>query len=188
MVEHTLTPRPPLDGYRETFSDTRLEERTDLAIVSIAVPQGGKAALNKAIADEFGATVPETGQITTSSDGKIRFLGMSPDQIFVLLDAPETGAEQRIEVALKVCGYFTLQSDNWVKLRISGPASLAALERVCPVDLAPAAFPETRVARTVFEHMGAIVFRDGEDSFLLLSAASSAGAFLDAVRESIIRL
>lgn len=188
MVEHTLTARPPLDGYRETFSDSILEERTDLAIVSIAVPQGGKAALNKAITDAFGTTAPETGQITISSNGKIRFLGMSPDQIFVLLDEPETGAEQHIEAALKGCGYFTLQSDNWVKLRISGPASLAALERVCPVDLAPAAFPETRVARTVFEHMGAIVLGDGEDSFLLLSAASSAGAFLDAVRESIIRL
>lgn len=188
MVEHTLTARPPLNGYRETFSGTQLEEWADLAIVSIAVPQGNKAALNKAMADAFGATVPETGQITTSSDGKIRFLGMSPDQIFVLLDEPETGAEQRIEAAFKGCGYFTLQSDNWVKLRISGPASLTALERVCPVDLDPAAFPKTRVARTVFEHMGTIVLSDGEDSFLLLSAASSAGAFLDAVRESIIRL
>ena len=71
---------------------------------------------------------------------------------------------------------------------MAGTASLAALELICPVDLDPVAFPEDRVARTVLEHMGAIILREGADSFLLLSAASSAGAFLDAVRESIIRL
>ena len=188
MVEHTLTARPPLGGYRETFSDTQLEERADLVIVSVAVPLGGKAALNKTIADAFGSTLPETGKITTSKDGSIRFLSMSPDQIFILLDETETGSGQRVETALEGSGYCTQQSDNWVKLRMAGTASLAALERICPVDLDPVAFPEDRVARTVLEHMGAIILREGADSFLLLSAASSAGEFLDAVRESIIRL
>ncbi|MEX0694086.1 MAG: hypothetical protein WD075_06565, partial [Rhodospirillales bacterium] len=188
VVEHTLIARSPLDGYSEIFMDTRLEEVPGLAIVSIAVPQGGKTALDKAMQDAFGAMLPDTGRITTSDDNKIRFLGMSPDQVFALYDEPEAGAETEIETTLAGCGYFTRQSDNWVKLRISGPATLAALERICPVDLDPAAFPENRVARTVFEHMGSIVLGDGEEGFLLLSAASSARAFLDAVRESIIRL
>ncbi|MDX1786447.1 MAG: sarcosine oxidase subunit gamma, partial [Roseovarius sp.] len=68
---------------------------------------------------------------------------------------------------------------------ISGPGSLAALERICMLDLHPDAFKVNAVARTVMEHMGAIIARTGEDTYLLLSASSSAKSFLHAIELSI---
>ena len=60
-----------------------------------------------------------------------------------------------------------------------------ALRRLCPIDLAGAQFPLNASARTVMEHMGAIVVRVSVDSFLLLSASSSAKSFWHAVEVSM---
>ena len=81
--------------------------------------------------------------------------------------------------------YSSDQSDAWCLLRIDGPASRRALERVCPLDLHPDAFPVGAVARSVVEHLGAIVLREGENAFLLLSPRSSARSFLHEIERSI---
>ena len=59
------------------------------------------------------------------------------------------------------------------------------LERLCPLDLHESAFPVGAAQRTVMEHMGAVILREGTDEFLLLSASSSAASFLHAVKTSI---
>lgn len=185
MSEYTLTARSPLDGYQESFDGVALEEVRGLAIVSIAVPQGGSDALAKALPDAYGAALPKAGETSRSNDGQIRFLGMASDQIFAIFDHGEPDAVAVISEKLADAAYYTLQSDNWVALRISGPKSRAALERICPIDLAPSAFPEGRVARTLMEHLGVIIWPDDADSFFLISASSSARSFLDAVIISI---
>jgi sarcosine oxidase subunit gamma len=70
-------------------------------------------------------------------------------------------------------------------LRVSGPKSRIALERICPLDLHPSTFPQGRVARTLMEHLGVIILHEGPDTYLLLSARSSAGSFLHAVETSV---
>ena len=80
---------------------------------------------------------------------------------------------------------MTLQSDNWVGVRISGTRSRDALERICPLDLHPDVFGIDQVARTVMEHLGVIILREDKDSFLMLSASSSAKSFLHAIETSI---
>lgn len=188
MAEYALTANSPLGGYRETFVDAELEERPGIAIVSIAVPQGGGPALGRAIDLSYGASLPMTGNISKSRDGHTWFLGMSPDQIFAVFDDPTADAVRIIAGNLENSGYFTLQSDNWVKLRISGPNALAALSRICPVDLDPSVFLEDRVARTVIEHIGVIVLPEGGNAYLLLAASSMAASFLDAVRACLCRV
>ena len=185
MAEFTLNAEPVLGGYRYEHDGTVLEEVTGLAIVSIAAPLGGETALGEAMRAAYSADLPPPGGTTVSADGKTRFLDMGRDQLFALFDHAGADAAEVIAAALNQTGYVTLQSDNWVVLRLSGPLTLAALERLCPIDLRLSAFPLGAVARTVMEHMGAIILHEADDRFLLLSASSSALSFAHAVDTSI---
>jgi sarcosine oxidase subunit gamma len=91
-------------------------------------------------------------------------------------------AERVVEGKLGGAGYTTDQSDSWVVLEISGPDTLAALERLCPLNTAT--MPENGYGRTTMEHMGAAILRLADDRFLLMSASSSARSFLHAVETS----
>ena len=180
-----LVAEPALGGFEESFGGTDLVEISDLAIVSIAVPLGGDAALIGALSKTFGAGMPEPGQSVLSTDGKTRFLWTARDQLFALFRDKSPNAAAEIKARLGDTAYVTLQSDSWVSLRLDGENARSALERICPIDLHPNAFPEGRVTRTMMEHMGVFVLRDGANSFLLLSASSSAQSFLHAVKTSI---
>ena len=187
MSEYQLEPRPALGGYRADIGGIRIEEITGLALVSIAVPLGedGCKGLARALEQAFGTGLPDPGRLTRAKDGETRFLGMGPDQVFALFPHAGDDADRVLDEKLQGAGYVTLQSDNWLGLRVSGATARAALARICQIDLDPAQFGPDRVARTVMEHMGSIVLRDaGPDSFLLFSAASSARSFLHAVETS----
>jgi len=154
-------------------------------MVSLAVPLGGTDALSDAVASAYGVSLPRVGQSAVSQGGKARFLGLSQDQFFVLLDGMDPDVEQKVNARLGGAAYSTDQTHVWSALAISGPMARRALERICPIDLHPLAFPEGALARTVMEHMGAMIIRTGENDFLLLSAASSARSFLHAVETSV---
>jgi len=174
-----------LGGYHQSFEAVTLEEVTELAVVSIATPHGGADAVAESLKKAYGVAPPKAGEAILSDDGQTRFLGMASDQIFAVFDHAEADAAEVIAGKLNDAGYCTLQSDNWVGLRISGSRSRDALARICPIDLAPSVFPEGKSARTIMEHMGVIIYPDGPDSFVLLSASSSAGSFLHALETSI---
>ncbi len=184
MSDYTLTAGSPLGGYQESFDGVELAEAADLAIVSIAVPLGGAEALATALDQAYGAGLAAPGGSTASPDGAVRFLGLAQDQMFAIFSHDGADAANLVADKLGQAGYTTLQSDNWVVLRLSGPRVREALERICPLDLAPSAFPPGRVARTVMEHLGVIILAEDKDSFLLLSASSSAASFRDTVAVS----
>ncbi len=185
MSEYTMTALPALGGYQASFDGVTLQEVTATAIVSIAIPLGGDDAMAKALQDAYGTAIPRAGHTSLANDGATRFLGMSSEQMFAVFDHAGAHALDVIAGNLKDAGYYTLQSDNWVALRISGPRSRDALERICPIDLNSAAFPQGKVARTTMEHLGVIIYPDDTDSFILLSGSSSAGSFLHALETSI---
>ena len=68
---------------------------------------------------------------------------------------------------------------------ISGKGVRRALERICSLNLGPTVFEIDAAARTSMEYLGTIIIRNDEDSFLLMSASSSANSFLNAVEKSI---
>jgi len=184
VPDFTLISAPPLAGYDRSFGDIQLIAPTDLAIVSIALPLGGEDAAKKAIKTAFGIALPEVGMSNVAKDKTSSIMRLAVDQAFVLFPSATPDAEPQIAAKLKGAAYTTDQTDGWCALQISGPGARRALERICPVDLHPNAFAVNAVARTVMEHMGAIVARTGEDTFLLLSASSSAKSFLHAVEVS----
>ena len=186
MAEFALTARTPLDGYAGTFGGIALAEAAGLSLVSAAVPQGGDDAFAAALAEGFGASRPSTGDSAPGDRLGARILGMQPDQLFILFEAPDPDrAAETVSAALGPAAYVADQSDSWAMLRIQGRGVRAALERLCMLDLDDAAFPEGRVARSVMEHLAVIILRDGADSFLLMSPRSSARSFLHAVEQSV---
>ena len=176
-----LVSRPPLDGFRQEFDGLEIAEVADLAIVSIATPQGREAELARAVSDAYGIALPPVGASVGADTGNLRFLGLQPGQCFALFERRDDRPVEAIARKLSDGGYYTDQSDSWAVLRLSGARCREALERICPLDLHPETFATGAVARTAMEHLGVIIFRDGEDSFLLLSARSSASSFLHAV-------
>ncbi len=185
MLSLQLEAEPLLGGFQKSIAGTELAELTDLAIVSIAIPLDGERAFKTALSKAYGVGVPSPGQSILSADGKIRFLWTAPDQLIACFEDPRPRAAADLGEKLNNTAYVTLQSDSWVALRLSGGKAEEAMERICPLDLALKAFPKGAVTRTAMEHMSTFILRDDADSFMLLSASSSASSFLHAVQTSL---
>ncbi|MEM9971480.1 MAG: sarcosine oxidase subunit gamma [Pseudomonadota bacterium] len=182
MADITLTAAAPLGAQSVRIGPNRIEERTDLAVVSVAGPLGAEAALAAALNAAWNIDMPTP--CVSSVSGDIRAVQTTADQIFLIFRHRNPDAGGLVSEKIGDAGYTTDQTDAWVILDLSGPDTRAALERVCPVDLAPQTFPENAAARTVMEHLGALIVRTDEDQFLLMSARSSAGSFLHTVETS----
>lgn len=185
MSDQELAPLTALDGYTRDFNGTVLREVTDLAIVSIAIPLDGKPALAKAVKSAYGCALPKPAMSSLTKDGTTRLVSSQADQALVLFDHPSADGGVVVSKKLGDAGYYTDQSDNWTALSLSGPQTRTALERICPIDLDPKAFPVNASARTHMEHLGVLIICIATDAFLLLSARSSAKSFLHAVEVSV---
>ena len=185
VSKYLLKAQSPLNGMNRTFEGVIIKEITNRDIVSIATPLGGKDALSGAVRTTYQATLPIVGQWTGSNVDNAQFLGMASDQYFVMFDHSGSEALIVMESKLGSAGYYTDQSDSWVIIRIGGPKSRSALERICSIDLHPTVFPEGSVTRTLMEHLGTIILSEPNNYFLLLSARSSAESFLQAIQESV---
>lgn len=182
MVENALTAKPVLGGYAQQIGACALAERGDLALVSVATPLGGEAALHDKLASLWSLAPPTPTRSTVSGD--MRAVPMTPDQMMLVFKAAPDLTEASVAADLKGVAYTTLQTDGWVVLELSGAGSLAALERMCPLDLDDKAFAVNASARTSMEHLGVTLLRLAEDRFLLMAARSSARSFLHTVETS----
>jgi len=174
----------PLGGFNKGFGSVLVEELADKALVSIAEPLGSKTKLKTAIKKALGAEWPAIGTSTNSKKG-YHLLGIQSDMTFAFFDHPGGLADAAIKAALKDNAYCTDQSDAWVMIRVSGEGVYSALERICPLNLSKAVFSIGAVQRTSMEHLGVIILKDAEDSFVLMGATSSADDLLHAITLSI---
>ncbi len=182
MAEFTLEAAPVLGGVDMPVGENRITERSDLALVSIATPLGGDEALAAALQKGWSLAVPEP--TLSSVSGDTRAIRIAADQLMLVFTHDGPDANALVQGKLDGAGYTTDQTDVWVTLEVSGPDTLAALERLCPLDLHLDRFPVDATGRTIMEHMGALIVRLDTDRFLLMSASSSAGSFLHAVETS----
>lgn len=185
MSDFTLTSAPPLAGYNRQWSGVTLRAPADLAIVSLALPFGAEDAAKKAVKAAYGVDLPAVSKFVSTADKTASILRLSLEQAFVLFPHPTPEAEPVVAARLKGTAYTTDQTDVWTSLELSGPKARAVLERICPIDLHADAFAVNDAARTVMEHLGTIIVRTDADTFLLLSASSSATSFVHAVETSI---
>ncbi|MGI9389115.1 MAG: sarcosine oxidase subunit gamma [Boseongicola sp.] len=182
MADNSLIAAPLLGGADLSFGDSKVVERDDLALVSIATPQGGDDALAEALKSGWSLDTPSPTLSTTS--GNIRAIRTSSDQMMLVFPHATPDANEHVQGKLDGAGYTTDQTDAWVILEVAGPNAIAALERLCPLDLHDNAFPVGATGRTVMEHMGTLIVRTGNECYLLMSASSSAKSFLHAVETS----
>jgi len=187
VAELHLTAAPTLGGYAKDFDGVTLREVTDMAIVSLAIPLGGEAKAEAALKSAFGVELPAVGASVIGTDNA-RLVRLGVDQAFVLFPCDTPDAEPQIARRLRGAVYTTDQTDVWVAMEVSGALARTVLERVCPLDLCESAFAIDQSARTSMEHMGTIITRTGNDTFLLLSASSSARSFLHMLETSVFNV
>lgn len=185
MSDFTLSANSPLGSVRLNLAGISIRELADRALVSIAVPQGGETALGQALMSTYGLEFPDVGSSTVASATNVHLLGLQRDQVFVLAERSDEDPVSAVVENLGNTAYCTDQSDSWAIVELSGPECRRVLERICPIDLDAERFSEGAVTRTLMEHLGVIILRNGTDSFLLFSAASSARAFLHMLETSV---
>ena len=183
MDEIKLEATKSLGGADITIAGNRIIERDDLAMVSVATPLGGDAALKRALKAGHGLAMPSATGSTTSKNG-MRAVNTAPDQMLLVFAHTTPDAEHHVQTGLKGTGYTTDQTDSLVAIEISGPDTMAAMERLCPLDLHPDNFGTDMAGRTVMEHMAATIICLADAHFLLLAASSSAQSFLHAIETS----
>ena len=187
MAEFSLQAEPFLGGFQKDYGTVTIKEVTDRAITSLALPLGGEANAEKAIKSALNLHLPEVGMSTQSKDGATALLRLGKDQLFCLIEGKSDGHAAYSALAKKLGDdvYTTDQSDVWVSLTVSGPDSLRALERICPINLHHDEFAVGALARTTMEHLGTIIYRSSEAEYALMSTSSSAQSFLHAIQTSI---
>ncbi|MGB7286158.1 MAG: sarcosine oxidase subunit gamma family protein [Salaquimonas sp.] len=179
-----LKANSPLNGFETEINGVILKEVTGRSIVSIAVPKSGLNKLKAAIKKELKLDLPGPGKFTQTDNGSAMLLWMTPEQFFYVINDDNPIAANAVKSKLGSTAYLTDQSDAFVGLSVSGPKAIEALERICPIDISIEKFPVGNCARTMMEHLGAIILRTSNGEFQLMSATSSAKSFLHAVEVS----
>ena len=133
-------------------------------ITSVAPWPGQGAAVDAALAP-LGLRFPRAGEVV--EDGAARMVWSGRDQALLIgADAPE---------ALGEVAALTDQSDAWVTLALEGWDAEPAMTRLVPIDMRAAVFPPGRVARTLLQHMPAIIERRPGGAILIRTFRSMGG-------------
>ena len=124
----------------------------------------------------FGLPLPE--QPNTSARGDdAALLWMGPTSwLFVANPEVARPAFDDVRRALNDAGaaLFDLSS-SYVAWKVEGPAATRVLNRGCPLDLAPDAFPAGHCAQSLLGHVTALVHRpDASSTFIVIVARSYA--------------
>lgn len=182
MADISLVAAPVLGGFQQTFTTCTLAERIDIALISVATPRQGKDVLSKGISAKWALDMPGATKMTQANG--LRAIPLTADQFLLAFTPENERTEAAVQSDLEGLAYTTTQTDAWVILELSGKGSIAALERICPLDLDLEVFPDESASRTVMEHLGVLIVRLAEDRFWLMSARSSAASFLHAIETS----
>ena len=144
-----------------------------------------RVIIESSIDKSCSLSLPEMGQSTQSSDSSITLWRLQKNQVLAYFTYDGNDAEANLSSRFDAPAYYTDQSDTWAMIRVSGPRSRDVLERICPIDLSSNVFTLGSVSRTVMEHIGTIIFRDEDDSFVLLTMRSFANSMLHAIEVSV---
>lgn len=185
MANFTLTAESPLAGFSFEGEGITLHEVTGQSIVSIATPHKGESALAKAILLSYQVALPEMGQSINIAPDNAALLRLQPNQLFLISDELANDPISQIKPPVQEAAYLTDQSDAWVMIRVVGIKARTVLERICPINLQPDVFKPGFITRTMMEHMGVIIWREDENSYVLMGIRSSAHALLHAVEVSV---
>ena len=184
VSDYELLPESPLGGIEIELEGFNITEVTDKSLVMVALPRDKFSEIESSIDKSCGLKLPEIENSTESKDSSITLWRLQKNQVIAYYTYEGNDAESHLSSQLNAPAYYTDQSDTWAMIRVSGKRSRDVLERICPIDLSPSAFSVGRVSRTIMEHIGTIIFRDGDDSYVLLTMRSFGRSMLHAIEVS----
>ena len=184
VSDYELLPESPLGGVEIELDGFNITEVTDKSLVMVALPREKFKDVESSIDKSCGLKLPEMECSTESKDSSITLWRLQKNQVLAYFTYEGNDAESHLSSRLSAPAYYTDQSDTWAMIRVSGNRSREVLERICPIDLSPEVFSVGSVSRTVMEHIGTIIFRDADDSYVLLTMRSFGRSMLHAIEVS----
>jgi len=184
VSDYELLPESPLGGVEIELDGFNITEVTDKSLVMVALPREKFKDVESSIDKSCGLKLPEMECSTESKDSSITLWRLQKNQVLAYFTYEGNDAESHLSSRLSAPAYYTDQSDTWAMIRVSGNRSREVLERICPINLSPEVFSVGSVSRTVMEHIGTIIFRDGDDSYVLLTMRSFGRSMLHAIEVS----
>lgn len=122
------------------------------------------AGFSGPVASIAGVEVPESGRITV--EGETRLAWMSPDELMLMLPPGDVaGTLDRLGAELAGRHHLAVEvTDARALFRVSGDGAAVreTLGKLCPVDLAPAAFAPGRFRRTRLAQVPAALWCEAE--------------------------
>ena len=185
VSDYILEKESALEGAEHEFNGVNVSEVTDKSLVMVAIPRGTLADVESALKKSCRLSIPKMEQSTVSSDSSITLWRLQNSQVLAYFSYEGDDSESHLKSKFNAPVYFTDQSDTWAMIRVEGPKSRDVLERICPINIDPEVFPVGSVSRTVMEHIGTIIFRDGDDSYVLLTMRSFGRSMLHAIEVSV---
>ena len=184
VSDYELLPESPLGGVEIELDGFNITEVTDKSLVMVALPREKFKDVESSIDKSCGLKLPEMECSTESKDSSITLWRLQKNQVLAYFTYEGNDAESHLSSRLSAPAYYTDQSDTWAMIRVNGNRSREVLERICPINLSPEVFSVGSVSRTVMEHIGTIIFRDGDDSYVLLTMRSFGRSMLHAIEVS----
>ena len=184
VSDYELLAESPLGGVEIEMDGFNITEVTDKSLVMVALPREKFSEVESSIDQSCGLKLPEMESSTQSKDSSITLWRLQKNQVLAYFTYEGNDAEAHLSGRLSAPAYYTDQSDTWAMIRVSGVRSRDVLERICPIDLSPEVFPVGGVSRTIMEHIGTIIFRDADDSYVLLTMRSFGRSMLHAIEVS----
>ena len=185
VSDYILEKESALEGVEHEFNGVNVSEVTDKSLVMVAIPRGTLVDVESAIKKSCGLSIPKMEQSTESSDSSITLWRLQNSQVLAYFSYDGDDSESYIKGKFNAPAYFTDQSDTWAMIRVDGPKCRDVLERICPIDISTDEFSVGDVSRTIMEHIGTIIYRDGEDSYVLLTMRSFGVSMLHAIEVSV---
>ncbi len=185
MSDYELVVESALDGVEHEFEGVTVSEVVGKSLVMVALPKSKFKEIESSMTKSCGLSLPEMEYSSQSNDSSITLWRLQKNQVLAYFSYEGNDAEEYIANRLNAPAYYTDQSDTWAMIRVSGPRSRDVLERICPIDLSKNMFSIGSVSRTSMEHIGTIIFRDDEDSYVLLTMRSFGVSMLHAIKVSV---
>lgn len=124
---------------------------------------------------QLGGPFPAPGEVRSFGAGRIVWAGR--DLVFLMDVDPPAGLA---EVAA-----LTDQTDGWVWVHLTGADARAVLARLTPLDLRSGGFAIGTSARTMLNHMQAILIRPAPEAFEIAVFRSMAGTLVHELQEAM---
>lgn len=121
-------------------------------LVQAACWRGRDARLHAAVTESLGSA-PPAGPCRCAGDGGIEVMTVAPQRLWCLAPVGDPRLATLAGALAADTGCITPLGHSHVRVRLSGPAARRLLAREIAIDLAPAAFPAGRIARTSMHHV-----------------------------------